>query len=336
MPFSDDQICRALAVEDYLFLVELEAVGDGRDIAQANLGPAVATDHDQVLEFARVAAFVVEPDQDRGIGGLDGPGGQIHALACDDVGDPADAEPVLPERACRDLDANLVLREALDRDLGDAVDQQQVVLYAFREGLEIGRRHGAGDGHGRDQVSSAQLADHRPLGVLGEVVDRLYLGLDVVEEALDFAALAHLKGRDREAFARLAPFLEQILDSVDDVLDALANGLLDVGRRSAREHDADLDLVGGDVGKCLALDQGRRDQAGGQEYRHHQVRSRRVGGEEADHWTGPRPSASAIRVASASSSSTGSSSMPSMAGIRSEMTTRSPASRPARMAAKLV
>ena len=112
----------AVAVEDELVFIQLEAVADGGDVAQAQFTTAAAgPDHHQLAELGRGAAQVGEAQQQGLGGGLQGAGRQVDALAGDGAGHVLHADAVLAQDLGRNRDPQLVLGEALDldhRDLG--------------------------------------------------------------------------------------------------------------------------------------------------------------------------------------------------------------------------
>ena len=227
---------------------------------------------------------------------------------------------------------DLVVRETLDAHERDLVLRLQSRLQGLRVRLERRFVHRTAHRDGDDLVGAPELADDRRLGALRKVVDRVRLGADLRDEAVDVGAFAHPHERRRHAFAGIATDLFHVVHAVHRLFDRQADRLLDLAGGSPGESDPDLDLGNAEVGQGLAPDIGQRGESQHHQQRHQEVRRGGVRGEVADQ--GPAPVASAASSASAAASSTGSSSMPSMAGKRSETTTRSPASMPSATARK--
>ena len=104
-----------------------------------------------------------------------------------------------------------------------------------------------------------QLAHDRALRSLGQVLDRLDLGLHLVEEADHVAALVELRYGAGTVVERLAADLLEASDALDGILDAGADGILDIRRSSAGIAHLDANLARGKAWKSLALQGGRRE-----------------------------------------------------------------------------
>ena len=272
-----------MPVEEGPVLLAFEAVGDGGDVAEPDRGPAFRTDDHEAIEVTGPPALVVETDEHRGLARLDRSDGELQALRGHRVGEIAKAQAELAHGRGRDLDPDLVLREAPDGHLGHPRDREQIVLHPFGVGLQALGLKGPRDSDERDEVRTPELAHDRGLGRVGEIGNGVDLRLHVVEEAIEIAALAHHEGGDGHPLAGIASGLVAVVDTVRRVLDPLADGLLDIDRRRAGEGDAHLDRAGRDVGKRLALD-GRRERETDDEKGHHQqVGGRGVVGEIPEH-----------------------------------------------------
>ena len=186
-----------------------------------------------------------------------------------DFGDVADADAVLAQALGRHLDTDLVIGKAFDTHLRSDAPLQYFVLQFLRVGFQVGRRHGTGNGQGGNEVSPPQLADNRFLGLVGKIVDGLDLGLDIIEKAIEILALDHLGDCRAPVFAGLAAHLVDVLDLLERLLNALADGLLHLLGVGPRIEDGDFHLVGRDVGKGPALDTRCGEQAHGNKSDHH-------------------------------------------------------------------
>ena len=158
----------------------------------------------------------------------------------------------------------------------------------------------------------------------------------MIEKAIEVGFFMLGKNCDANPFQRFATDFCQVVNLIGGILDAATDRLFDFIRAGAGIKCADLDLIGGNRRECLALEKRCAKQSSCQYANHQEIGSGWMAGEIVDHLTSVVPAASAAMRAPSAASSTGSSNMPSIAGIRSPTTTRSPALRPALMAAKLV
>ena len=324
-----DQDAGAPSVEEDPVFLGLEGVADGGDLAEADLAARLAGGHHEILELPRGPALVLEAEHDVAVRRLEHAGREIQALSREHPREIVGADAVLHEHHGGHLDADLPLAEAPQGDEGDGREALEPFLHVLAVGLQIRHGHVPADGDRDHGVRALDGTDDRILGAVGELVDRVDLGLDVGEEDAGLPALGHLEGHDADVLPGLGAHFRDVLDRVDGVLDATDDRFLDVRGGRAGVGNPHLDLRRGEVRERGALDRRQRHQAHHQQDDHQQVAGGRMGGEEADHRTVVSPAASARRTASASSSSTGRSNMPSAAGARSETISLSPPWRPA-------
>ena len=318
----------ALAVEQHLLLVAVEAVGNGGDLTEADGSAAGAGDHHQVLELGGGLALVIEAQQYVFLVALQLTGRAAYALPLHSGSNVGGRQSVAAQRGRIDLDADLVGGEALDGHGGNLAERLQAGLDVFGVGLECDRILWSGDRDRDHGIGAAEFLHYRRLCLVGKVADGVDLGLHVVEKPRHVGALAHYRGGDADTFAGLAARLVDVGDAVDRVFDAATDRVLDLGRGGALVHHADLDLVVLDLGEGLTLQTGQRDDAQDHDRRHEQVGRGGVTGEPGDHCA---PLAAVSICACMASSGTASSNIPGTAGTRSLTTSRSPACTPAAM-----
>jgi len=320
----------ALAVEQDLLLGQFEPVTDPGDGTQPYLRPGASTYYNQIRQFFGGAPQIREPDQHIPVTGLQGAGRQIDTLPGHGIGDVGHAESVLAQRPGRYLDAQLMIGEAVDIHLGDLGQLLQLLFDLLSIGLEIAVGHRAGYGDGHHIVGAPQFLDHRRFDLFREVVDCIDLGIDIIQKAREISPLFQFHRGPGHPLARFAAHLGNVVDAVDGILQALADGLFHILGAGTGIGHADLQLLGCKVGKGLTLQIGQAKQAEGCQKQHQQISHGGMAGEETDHgrWL---PAADAFSCCRVLSSSLGFSSIPSTAGMRSETTSRSPGCSPSRM-----
>ena len=310
---------RAHAVLDDAVLFVLEAVAHGGDVAEPDRSATFAREDHEVLELAHRATLVVETQQDVLFARLDGADGQVHALPGDRIGELRETHPVLAKHERRNVYPYLVIREALDAHERDFVERLEPCLEGLRVGLERCCVHRSAHRDRDNVVGAPEPTDDRRVGALGKVVDRVGLGAHFGDETVDVGAFRHPHDCRCRAFACIAADLFHVIHAVHRLFDGETNRLFDIACGSTGKNDPDLDLRDAEVGQGLAPDIGQRGDSQHHEKHHQEVRRGGVCGEVADQ--GATSVASATSAARAAMSSTGSSSMPSMAGRRSETTT---------------
>jgi hypothetical protein len=153
----------------------------------------------------------------------------------------------------RHLDADVMVGEADDADLGNLGVGQYPVLEVLGVGLEVDRVLRPGHRQRDHRLRAAELGDHRRLDLVREVVDGVHLGLHVVEEAHHFRALAHHRGGGAHALAGLATQLIKIGDAFDGVFQTATDRVFHVLGGGAAIDQLDLDLIVLNLRKGLAL-----------------------------------------------------------------------------------
>ena len=132
-----------LAVEEGLLLGDLEGVADRGDIPQAQLSAARAGDHHELAELVQRATLILKANQDVLAPSLHGPRREAHALIGDGLGEAADAQAKLEQGVGRDVDPEVVVREAVQLDLRDLRVLLETALEVLAVGLELRRLRGA-------------------------------------------------------------------------------------------------------------------------------------------------------------------------------------------------
>ncbi len=154
----------------------------------------------------------------------------------------------------RNFDADLVIREAFDVDLGNFPGPQHLVLQVLGIGLQVRCRHRPGDRHGDDKIGTPQLRDYRVFHGFGEVVDGFDLGLDIIQKTVDVAAVVHFHAGHGNPFLGLAGDFLEVADAIDGVFDAFANGAFNFRRAGPGVGGDDLYLFRRNIGESFAFD----------------------------------------------------------------------------------
>jgi len=259
-----------------------EAVDHGGHVAQQQAA-AVRTgpEHEALVVFAAVGL----PDraqQDLATCAAYRAAGQIQRRAADGVRHLVERDPVPAQRHFRDLDGDLVRRNADDLDLADLGQGEQTVTHALGDRLQRGDVGGAGDGDVRHLVAGDQLADDRPLRLDRKCRDGLDVVRHFVEHALRVGAGLELHDHRRAALGRGRHDLPHAVDVLDGFLDTNDDPGLDFLRRRPEIGNLDSDAPEIDLRHHLFGDRRGAGEAAHDDQHHQEVRGDRVAGQPAD------------------------------------------------------
>ena len=176
-------------------------------------------------------------------------------------------------------------------------------------------------------VGASQFRNNRVFDIVREIVDRFDFGFDITVEFVDVTAFLHFNGHAGEPFSRVRDDFPDVLDAVNSVLDSLTNRLFDLFGRRTGVRNSDANLSGRDIRKRFSPNRWVDDDSHDDQDSHHQIGCSWVFGKERNHQFDVPLTTSSNKV-SASVSKLGSTNMPGMAGVASEMITVSCGSSP--------
>ena len=260
-----------LAVDPGVEIALLEIVADRGDVAKAQLAAVgKGADHD-VAVFLTAVHLPLGAQHDLAGIGADGAARQVEGGLGDGAGHLIEGEAVLAQGVFGNLDGNLQRPQVFDVDGGNLAEIDKVVADVFGNLLEkvVVAIRNKGDGH--HIAAAAEGAHDGFFGFGREGGDRVNLGLDIVERAVEVGVAHEFHGGVAAAFPGRGG---QPLDTFG-AFERFFNPQADTGfrllRGGAEIGHADLDDADVDIGEFLLVQVEIGDHAAGEENPHQQV-----------------------------------------------------------------
>ena len=274
---------RRLDVEPGALVGLLEAVHDGRHVAEAQAAAVGPRPEDEVLELGPPVGLPDRPQQDLPPLRPHGPARQVERRPAHRLRHLVERHPVPPQVVLRDLDRDLVGRRAHDVDLRDLRNRGQLVPDALGDLLQRERVDVAGDRYVDDLLPHRHLADDGLLGLDREGGDGVDVALDLVDDAAGVRPEVELDHHRAHPLGGRRLELLDAVDALDRFLDADVHRLLDLLRGGAEIRNLDVDPIELDFRERLLPHVRRGERAAHQDERHHQVGGHAVAREPVDH-----------------------------------------------------
>ncbi len=250
----DGDVNAALAIDARDHRVLVEAVGDGGDLTESELGAVRTGEDDDAGVVGAAVGAAAGADGDVSGFGLDDASGQVDGAAADGGADLIKGEAEFTQAGFRDLDADLVVAHAAEVRVGDAGQGGELVPDLLSEAAQVALRHVGGEDDADDGAHEVVMLNHGPLGQGGEVRDGIHADFHVVD---DLTGQVGIVDFERDIAAAGGCGGDDALDSgdlLDGVLDAQDDGFFHLLRSGSRVGDADGDEAGGRVREDLGRD----------------------------------------------------------------------------------
>ena len=251
-----------------------------RDVAEGEEAPVVTGAQGKVLEACLVALLIEGAELLGGIVAADAAGRKVHARVRDPVGDVGERHVELAQRGRRDLDGDLLGRQADDVHLGDP-DRDQLALDLAHDRAQVLSVVAGHEQAGHRLVVQPAL-DHRIVRRLGQVADRRDPLLHLVEGDRHVGALFVLQGDPRGSPVGAGGHLANRVEAEQLAFDGLGDGRLHVLRRGAGPIHRDVDVFDVEGREELRVQPGKGPDPREQHDRHQQVAGDRMACELRD------------------------------------------------------
>ena len=190
------------------------------------------------------------------------------------------------------------MREPGDLNLRNTAPAQHPGLDIFRQNLQFAPVGRTGDRDRSNKVDHPKLADDRGFGFLREIINGIDFSFHIRIETVEIATLPHFQHRLAKALHRLAGQFLQVGQTINGVLNAQTDRILDGFRTGAGIRHLYLNPTRFNAGKGFPLQGGDGNCARPQQHQHDEVGCRRMGGKKTDH---RGATLSAVRLLSGSS-----------------------------------
>ena len=258
----------------------VEAIADGRDVAEMDLGPVRARDHLDLADCLGRSGEADAADLLVGAAGHD-TGRKVDRAAADARGDIAQREVELAQAPLADLDPDFLAPASEQVDLVDARSQKTLPDVPGM-GTERRFREGSRDHDVADALVDVDAGHDRLLGLLRQGLDPGHGVLDIRERRIEIGPRLELDDDRADAFHGLGHDALDPVEEADLRLDRRHDVGIDILGAGAGPGHAHRDPVDGEGRKELGVHARKTEHAEQHHQHHQQVGSRAMAREQRD------------------------------------------------------
>ena len=223
----------ATAIEPRDERVLIEAVVDGGDLAEGELGAIRTSEDDDACVIRAGVGAATGADGDVTCLGLHDTRGKVDGAGTDGGADAIEREAVFAQGGLRDLDADLIGPHARKSGVGDLRERSDFIAHLLAEASEIALSHVCAEDDADDAAHEVVVLDIRPLSERGEVWDGIDADFHVVDDLAGEIGVLHLDVHRAAAAGGGGKDALDAGDLRDGLLNAQNDHFLDFLRRGA-------------------------------------------------------------------------------------------------------